>query len=256
MTVLPKHFFEELGPDGLLFGLALPSLDELTAAKREFPNVSEKYWEFVSKIGVGEAKNSGASACLPFRMNDLDFPSGFVTVHFPQASWLYCLKDDGSDPVYVYDYVTQEMEYDEVDFFAFIQRSIEFAKTSATVDEVEKLERELLSSETRANPQRVAEVLDDGFLEIGSSGQYWNKASVVTFLKDEAPFEFEMSLIQSRLLNSSTVLLFYDLTVTTPTGETHKSLRTSLWRRTDQWRMLWHQGTVAASHRTRVKKNA
>ncbi|WP_371656425.1 MULTISPECIES: DUF4440 domain-containing protein [unclassified Streptomyces] len=105
-------------------------------------------------------------------------------------------------------------------------------------------ELRLLDPEVRASPDRVLELLDPEFTEIGASGNRWDVASILTVTGDgavspESPVNVdEMSGV---VLAPGIVHLTY---LTDHQGR--RAWRSSLWRLTEEgWRMYFHQGTPA-----------
>ena len=106
------------------------------------------------------------------------------------------------------------------------------------------LELLLLAPQVRLSPARLDELLDPDFREIGTSGRRWTRAETISALSgqttDNGPIEatdFAVTPV------APGVVLVSFLTV----GRGRRSLRSSLWRRTEgRWRVLHHQGTPLA----------
>jgi hypothetical protein len=252
---LPNRFKSELRPGGFLLGLEIPDEKSLARAKSEFPKLSQVYWDFVAEIGIGEAQHSGISVCLPHRLEYKGAEElNLVVVSDPQSSWAYCLTEDGGDTVSTFDYIGREIDHSEADFAAFINSHLDFSEAARRLDQVEELERELLTSSTRANSTRVAELLHDVFTEVGASGTYYNKSTIISSFLAEAQFQFKMEVIDRKLLDSSTAIIFYNLQTMSGGHETRETLRTSLWRFVDNWQLVWHQGTVSSTQLKRDRR--
>lgn len=151
---LPRDILDELGPDGKLHGFEKPMRKDIEIARKAFPQLAEQYWTFIEHVGIGEAVNSGASACLPYYLTHESnhpslllyrgsnfqrlrsyfggdpphtlrpLPSNVAVVSRPGASWFYCLKNNGDQTCYTYDLASQELEPSYDDFFAFIRESL------------------------------------------------------------------------------------------------------------------------------------
>lgn len=125
---------------------------------------------------------------------------------------------------------------------------------SDTATEIVELERALLRAPTRHDPDFLETVLDHGMIEFGKSGNEYDRRSILAALSaskaEPAPDdELEMTNIRTVRLAPEAVLLTYRLR---PRKEKAiPSLRSSVWKRTDgRWRLVFHQGTQAASEET------
>lgn len=120
--------------------------------------------------------------------------------------------------------------------------------------EVVGLERALLRAPTRHDPGFLAGVLGDEMIEFGKSGYVYDKSRILSALTaskgEPAPDDrLEMTGIRVVQLAPEVVLLLYKLT--SKDGQAVPSLRSSVWKRTDgQWRLTFHQGTIAAPETT------
>ncbi|WP_128800863.1 MULTISPECIES: DUF4440 domain-containing protein [unclassified Streptomyces] len=106
-------------------------------------------------------------------------------------------------------------------------------------------ELRLLDPEVRASPDRVLELLDSEFTEIGASGRWWDVESILTVtsggsISPESPVKVtEMS---GAVLAPGVVHLTYFAD-----NQGRRVWRSSLWRATETgWRMYFHRGTLAA----------
>ncbi|MGI2328585.1 DUF4440 domain-containing protein [Planococcus sp. YIM B11945] len=115
---------------------------------------------------------------------------------------------------------------------------------------MEKLEKEIyalecahLQPDVRVSQQKLKEVLDDEFLEFGSSGRVW---VLTDYEKDHAlsPDLLEISEFRMHELGPEAVLTTYRIHNRT-SGK--KTLRSSVWKkRSTGWKLFFHQGTVSA----------
>jgi hypothetical protein len=120
------------------------------------------------------------------------------------------------------------------------------------------LEERLLGPQTRGDACEVAALLDEGFVEFGTSGRVYDRATVATALERQSqepvPRTFEsITDFGARLLASGVVLVTYRVHERAGAGElpgaSLASLRSSIWRLGDGggWRMVFHQGTRCAT---------
>jgi len=104
------------------------------------------------------------------------------------------------------------------------------------------LEESLLQPDVRKSDELVA-LLDDEFIEFGSSGRVYTKADLVEILQAETPSLQATSHFQVWLLAPQAALLTYVIRRdgTTPVY----TLRSSVWQQRDgHWVMVFHQATI------------
>jgi len=102
-----------------------------------------------------------------------------------------------------------------------------------------ELEERLLQPSVRASAAQVAALLDDDFIEFGSSGRVYNKQQIINLLQDEQGRGSQPTLqdLSARRLAPDVVLLTYRIVET-------RTIRSSIWKSImGQWRMVFHQGT-------------
>ena len=109
-----------------------------------------------------------------------------------------------------------------------------------------KQENQLLA---RTDPVEIlCELIDEEFIEYGSSSQIHDKDEVARWLS--SPDQSERAGIQfkAKQLTDDVILLTYISCIKeNHSSETKRALRSSIWRRTqNQWRMVFHQGTPCA----------
>ncbi|WP_427164072.1 DUF4440 domain-containing protein [Streptomyces sp. C1-1] len=101
----------------------------------------------------------------------------------------------------------------------------------------------LLDPEVRASPERVLELLDPDFTEIGASGRRWDVESILTVtsggsISPDSPVE--VSEMSGAVVAPGVVHLTYFAD-----NRGRRVWRSSLWRLTQAgWRMYFHQGTL------------
>ncbi|KTD11815.1 hypothetical protein Lgra_1273 [Legionella gratiana] len=91
----------------------------------------------------------------------------------------------------------------------------------------------------------LVDLIDDEFIEIGSSATEYNKTAVVDWLKSNDQSERTGSSFKAHQLSEDMILLIYISSIKdTPISETKYATRSSIWRlRDNRWRMIFHQGT-------------
>lgn len=91
----------------------------------------------------------------------------------------------------------------------------------------------------------LADLIDNEFMEIGSSAVVFDKAEVMRWLASDDPSERIGTSFKARHLAENIILLTYMSTIKdTPVAKSKQAVRSSIWRLTDgQWRMVFHQGT-------------
>jgi hypothetical protein len=107
-------------------------------------------------------------------------------------------------------------------------------------DELKRLELELVSPDTRRNPERLSELLSDSFEEYGSSGAVFRKSEILENFQQAEPVSYDLSDFTFLDLAPGCILVKYR---STESGQ--QALRSSIWRAgSGQWQMLHHQSTV------------
>jgi hypothetical protein len=118
------------------------------------------------------------------------------------------------------------------------------ARADQQVAEAMAAERESLSPECRADPDRLGRLLAPDFHEFGAAGGefgYQGTAELVAAAADPGEEPIAVENMRGRLLADGLVMVKY-------TSEHHRRRcnRTSLWRRTPSghWQIFHHQGTI------------
>ena len=100
----------------------------------------------------------------------------------------------------------------------------------------------LLDPAVRTSREHADNLLDENFIEFGSTGRVWDRESMLTAMAGDlsvAEDPIRAADIHGVRLSENIVHVTY---VTTWRGAT--SRRSSLWRRTDgRWRLYFHQST-------------
>ncbi len=108
------------------------------------------------------------------------------------------------------------------------------------------LERELFEPSVRNNRQRLTELLDPDFLELGRSGATYTRAEILAHLASDAePASIHAQDFKVLELAPTVVLLTYKSAHVSPSGALERaSNRSSIWRLGGgNWQMVFHQGT-------------
>ncbi|MFK8137785.1 MAG: DUF4440 domain-containing protein [Bdellovibrionales bacterium] len=107
-------------------------------------------------------------------------------------------------------------------------------------DEVISLENELLQANARSNPDRINELLSEGFFEFGSSGKVWTRDQVIESLPLEHNSEIKAMNFEGKELGLDLVLITYRTL-----REKKEALRSSIWQKNcERWQLVFHQGTL------------
>ena len=95
------------------------------------------------------------------------------------------------------------------------------------------------------SPNILAELIDNEFIEIGSSAAIHDKAEVIRWLASDDQSERIGTSFKAHPLAENIILLTYISTIKdTPVAESKQAMRSSIWRLSDgKWRMVFHQGT-------------
>lgn len=112
--------------------------------------------------------------------------------------------------------------------------------------EIKELEEKLLKHEVRADINQIENLLDDSFLEIGSSGSIYTKKDELNALPiEEKSIVWHLSDFQIKQIADDIVLALYKAHKRDHrTRKINYSMRSSLWKKTDnQWKVVFHQGT-------------
>ena len=113
-------------------------------------------------------------------------------------------------------------------------------------DELFELENKLLDPDLRRNPDKLASLFADDFLEFGSSGHAYDKKRILFLLKRQMPPRLYIEEFRVIQITDSAALVTYRAgTESTRVAAAHYSLRSSLWiLREGAWKMVFHQGTL------------
>jgi len=121
------------------------------------------------------------------------------------------------------------------------------ALSSEDVQELQRLEEELLRPEVRRSPEKMEALLADDFLEFGRSGRIYDKANILETAARPCDGRLSLSQFAAKALAPSVALVTSWSTLRDANGNERHSLRSSIWTRTEKgWRLGFHQGTPMA----------
>jgi len=105
---------------------------------------------------------------------------------------------------------------------------------------LQELELRLMRPAAAASAAELEALLDEEFVEFGSSGIAYDRATVIAALLREQPRAWGVSAFKVRQLSEDVVLVTYVARM----GGGPSSLRCSVWKQSrGQWKMAFHQGT-------------
>lgn len=111
-------------------------------------------------------------------------------------------------------------------------------------------ECELLKSEVRKSPEKIAELLSDNFIEFTSSGRvvFYKNGEVFQDKDDNTELNWEIKDFSIKKLSNDCILATFKVIKHDEIDESKKySLRSSIWKYSDKrWKMVFHQGTVTS----------
>lgn len=108
---------------------------------------------------------------------------------------------------------------------------------------VAQVERDLLSTAKRSSKKHLNAVLADGFIEIGQSGQIYDKASIITALLASPQTQASISDLAVRRLSEDYILASYK--TLNARRNSRPVCRHSLWQKLgDKWQLLYHEAEI------------
>jgi len=108
----------------------------------------------------------------------------------------------------------------------------------AFAEELRALGQRLLDPAMRADAAFLGRILASDFLEIGQSGRKYDQPTIIKELKAEPGLAGPHTIVdfEAREAGPGLVLAVYRIAET-------GTARSSLWRRTTTWKLVFHQGT-------------
>lgn len=108
------------------------------------------------------------------------------------------------------------------------------------IEQIFLLESSLLSYETRNSTEKLELIINDKFIEYGSSGKIWNKEEILKSLPKENKTDYKIADLELIFESENFFSIRYNLFE----NEEISSLRTSTWEYIDgKWQIIFHQGT-------------
>jgi glyoxylase I family protein len=113
----------------------------------------------------------------------------------------------------------------------------------SVINQIIKQEVQLLNKID--SPEALAGLIDNEFIEIGSSAVAYDKTEVMRWLESNDKSERIGTAFKAYTLAENIILLTYiSIIKDSSVAESKQAMRSSIWRLTDgQWRMVFHQGT-------------
>lgn len=109
-------------------------------------------------------------------------------------------------------------------------------------EHIYSLETTLLQEEVRKSVERLKELIADDFVEYSSTGEIYNKESVLNRLPYEDDPQITMINFELKYLSPTSALTTFKVFIK---SKMKYSLRSSVWQLNDgKWQMTFHQGTV------------
>lgn len=106
-------------------------------------------------------------------------------------------------------------------------------------NQIRELELLLLDPSLRKSKQKLNELIDDEFIEIGVSGKIYNKQDILDSLPYENANKFKAYNFKFTEISNKVILIIYETE-----KSSFKALRSSIWRKSDDnWKLIFHQGT-------------
>ncbi len=111
--------------------------------------------------------------------------------------------------------------------------------------QLHQLEKRLLQPEVRRFPSELTRLLADEFVEFGSSGQVYDRQTIIESLSKETTIEISITGFKMVVLTPGVALVTYRAVCISEGDESPvHSLRSSIWKLADsRWQMVFHQGT-------------
>jgi hypothetical protein len=106
------------------------------------------------------------------------------------------------------------------------------------------IQQETMLLDKTESHETLIDLIDDHFIEIGSSAKFFNKKDVIEWLAQVEEIEWAGSDFAARPLADGMILLTYISSSITSDSPAKKAMRSSIWRQqNNKWRMIFHQGT-------------
>jgi ribonuclease HI len=109
-------------------------------------------------------------------------------------------------------------------------------------------ERALVDPAVRRDRAKVGALLAEDFVEFGSSGQVWNRQTILDLLEGENEFTAPaLEEMRCEPIGPDAALVTYKTVGPENAGARNRTLRSSIWvRKAGLWKVRFHQGTKVA----------
>lgn len=111
--------------------------------------------------------------------------------------------------------------------------------------QLRSLEESLWREETRLSRDRLETLVDDSYLEFGSSGKVYNKRQMMDAEIQEINAQLPLPEFRITFLAPTVALLTYRSIQTFSDGLRKEARRASIWtKKKNGWKLTFHQGTL------------
>lgn len=117
--------------------------------------------------------------------------------------------------------------------------------TKADREELQRLEESLWRADVRFSREKMEDLLDESFVEIGASGRVYDRQQTLDARIEAINAQLPLPEFTVKLLVPDVVLLTYRSVQARSDGSKKEARRSSIWmKKGDRWRILFHQGTL------------
>ena len=111
-------------------------------------------------------------------------------------------------------------------------------------EQLRKSEEDIWRPEIRFSREKMDALLDESFVEFGSSSRIYDKQQTLAMQIQEFSVQLPLTDFTVRQLAPSVALVTYRSIVINADGSTKEALRSSVWiRKGNTWKIVFHQGT-------------
>jgi hypothetical protein len=111
-------------------------------------------------------------------------------------------------------------------------------------EQLRKSEEDMWRPEVRFSKEKMDVLLDDSFVEFGSSSRIYDKRQTLDAQIQEFNAQLPLLDFSVRLLATSVALVTYRSVVINADGSKREALRSSVWaKKGTKWKIVFHQGT-------------
>jgi hypothetical protein len=132
-----------------------------------------------------------------------------------------------------------------------------FPDMSSLAEQLLEYEKKLLDPVLRRNPEQLASLLADDFVEFGGSGRTYDKNQVLYRLGRQLPAQLTIDEFRVVELAPDAALVTDRARAESADRRAEKySLRSSIWlQRAGKWKMIFHQGTMVSENKPAEKSS-